>query len=349
MKKTAIAMFLLGLSSAAYAGGAHEVPVVSDTVIDVTRPSDNFGAEVTIVVSRQSVGLIAFHLDESSTLPKNVTADDIEKASLWVWVKSIEDKEGAPTAASMSFSQTDGEHEEDIVTWETRPAIGEAFHERTVSASRQFALVDVTDPVKKSIINRDRDVGFAVGTTTDGVTVALDSKENDLTGHQPRLMIALKPVPGPQGPQGERGNDGIGSGTPGPKGDPGEKGDKGDKGDAGVAGPQGPQGEKGRDGDGISGPKGDKGDKGDTGPSGPQGQKGDAGATGPQGPKGDPGPQGPQGEKGRDGDGIPGQKGDTGPQGPQGEKGDPGPQGPQGEKGDKGDKGDPGYCKSGCH
>ena len=346
MKKTAIALFLFGLSSAAYAGGTHEVPVVSDTVIDVSRPADNFGSEGSIFVSRQSVGLVSFRLDESSTLPKNVTANDIEKAILWVWVKSIEDKEGAPTAASMSFSQTDGEHEEDIVTWETRPAIGEAFHERTVSASRQFALVDVTDPVKKSIINRDRDVGFAVGTTTDGVTVALDSKENDLTGHQPRLMIALKPVPGPQGPQGERGNDGIGSGVPGPKGDPGDKGEKGDTGVAGPQGPQGqqgPQGEKGRDGDGIPGPKGDKGDIGPAGPQGPQGPKGNDGATGPQGSKGDPGPQGPQGEKGRDGDGIPGEKGDTGPQG---EKGDQGPQGPQGEKGEKGD---PGYCKSWCH
>jgi hypothetical protein len=343
MKKTSIALLLFGLYSAAYAGGAHEVPVVSDTVIDVTRPSDNFGSEGSVFVYRQSLGLIAFHLDESSTLPKNVTADDIEKASLWVWVSAIEDNEGAQAEVSIEFSQTDGDYSEDAVTWETRPMIGDAFHERTVSASRQFALVDVTDQVKKAIRNRDRDVGFAVGTPSVGVTVALDSKENDLTGHQPRLMIALKPVPGPQGPQGERGNDGLGSGVPGPKGDPGEKGDKGDKGDAGVAGPQGPQGEKGRDGDGISGPKGD------TGPSGPQGQKGDAGATGPQGPKGDPGPQGPQGEKGRDGDGIPGQKGDTGPQGPQGEKGDPGPQGPQGEKGDKGDKGDPGYCKSGCH
>ena len=346
MKKTAIALFLLGLSSAAYAGGAHEVPVVSDTVIDVSRQADNFGSEGSIFVSRQSVGLISFHLDENSTLPKNATADDIEKASLWVWVKSIEDKEGAPAAASLSFSQTDGEYFEDAVTWETRPVIGDAFHERTVSASRQFALVDVTDQVKKAIRNRDRDVGFAVGTTTDGVTVALDSKENERTGHQPRLMIALKPVPGPQGPQGERGNDGLGSGVPGPKGDPGEKGEKGDKGDAGVAGPQGPQGEKGRDGDGIPGPKGDKGD---TGPAGPQGQKGDTGATGPQGPKGDPGPQGPQGEKGRDGDGIPGEKGDTGPQGPQGPQGDKGDTGPQGPKGDKGDKGDPGYCKGGCH
>lgn len=346
MKKTAIALFLLSISSAAYAGGAHEVPVVSDTMVDVSRPSDNFGAEGYIVVSSRSVGLIAFHLDENSTLPQNASADDIEKASLWVWLSSVVDKEGAPTAASLSFSQTDGEYDEESVTLETRPVIGDAFHERTVSASRQFALVDVTDQVKKAIRNRDRDVWFAVGTTTDGVTVALDSKENDLTGHQPRLMIALKPVPGPQGPQGERGNDGLGSGVPGPKGDPGEKGEKGekgDKGDAGVAGPQGPQGEKGRDGDGIPGPKGDNGD---TGPAGPQGQKGDAGATGPQGPKGDPGQQGPQGEKGRDGDGIPGQKGDTGPQG---EKGDQGPQGPQGPQGEKGDKGDPGYCKSGCH
>ena len=346
MKKTAIALFLFGLSSAAYAGGAHEVPVVSDTVIDVSRPAYNFGSEGRIFVSRQSVGLVSFRLDESSTLPKNVTANDIEKASLWVWVNAIADNEGAKESASLEFSQTEGEYPEDTVTWETRPVIGEAFHERTVSASRQFALVDVTDPVKKAIINRDRDVGFAVGTTTDGVTVALDSKENDLTGHQPRLMIALKPVPGPQGPQGERGNDGIGSGTPGPKGDPGEKGEKGDTGVAGPQGPQGqqgPQGEKGRDGDGIPGPKGDKGD---IGPAGPQGQKGDAGATGPQGQKRDPGPQGPQGEKGRDGDGIPGQKGDTGPQG---EKGDPGPQGPQGPQGEKGEKGDPGYCKSWCH
>ncbi len=327
MKKTAIALFLFGLSSASYAGGAHEVPVVSDTMIDISRPSDNFGAEGDIVVSLHSSGLIAFHLDESSTLPQNVSAEDIEKVSLWVWVNSINDKEGVQASALLDFSQTDGEYEEDTVTWKTRPLIEDAFHERTLSASRKFALVDVTDPVKKAIRNRDRDVGFAIGTPTDGVTVAIDSKENERTGHQPRLMIALKPVPGPQGPQGY----------------PGEKGDKGD---AGVAGPQGPQGEKGRDGDGIPGPKGDKGDKGDAGSTGPQGQKGNDGATGPQGPKGDPGPQGPQGEKGRDGDGIPGQKGDTGPQG---EKGEPGPQGPQGEKGDKGDKGDPGYCKSGCH
>ena len=67
MKKTAIALFLFGLSSAAYAGGTHEVPVVSDTVIDVSRPADNFGSEGSIFVSRQSVGLVSFRLDESST------------------------------------------------------------------------------------------------------------------------------------------------------------------------------------------------------------------------------------------------------------------------------------------
>lgn len=335
MKKTAIALFLLGLYSAANAGGAHEVPVISDTVIDITRPADNFGAEGAIVVSNQSAGLIAFHLDENSTLPDN--ADDIEKASLWVWVNSIKNKDGVPAESLLEFSQTDTGYSEDAVTFETKPVIGDAFHERAVSAARQFVLVDVTDPVKNAIRNRDRDVGFAISTPTDGVTVALNSKENELTGHHPRLMIAMKPVPGPQGQQGERGNDGLGVSVPGPKGDPGEKGDKGD---TGATGPQGQQGEKGRDGDGIPGPKGDKGDIGSVGPQGP---KGSDGATGPQGQKGDQGPQGPQGEKGRDGDGIPGSTG------PQGEKGDPGPQGPQGQKGDKGDKGDPGYCKSGCH
>lgn len=330
MKKTVIALFLFGLYSAANAEGAHEVPVVSDTMIDITRPTDNFGSEGDIVVSRQSTGLIAFHLDENSTLPQNVSAEDIEKASLWVLVNSIKDKEGVPAEALLAFSQTDGEYAEDTVTWKDRPIIEDAFHERKLVASRQFALIDVTDQVKKAIRNRDRDVGFAVGTTTDGVTVALDSKENERTGHHPRLMIALKSVPGPQGPQGY----------------PGDKGDKGDKGDTGIAGPQGPQGEKGRDGDGIPGPKGDKGD---TGLAGPQGPKGNDGATGPQGPKGDPGPQGPQGEKGRDGDGIPGEKGDPGPQGPQGPQGPKGDKGDTGPQGPKGDKGDPGYCKDKCH
>lgn len=359
MKKTilslSIAAALFGAN--AQAGGAHEVPVIADTRIDLTVPDENFGAAESILITESSIGLIRFRLDPNSTLPE-VKSDRIAKASLWVWVN------GVVETADLHVALVYGAWNEDAVTYGDAPYIGNDFDNREVTNSRQFVLFDVTQQVKEWLSNPELHLGFALRLYQQGVSLSLDSKENTLTGHQPRLMIALTPVPGPQGIQGERGLDGLpgkdgvdglagvdgAPGEKGEKGDPGEKGEKGDAGETGIAGLPGERGEIGPQGEqgiaGVQGPAGERGLQGEpgpqglTGPVGPMGPQGERGLQGEQGIAGAPGPQGPMGPEGQ-----PGQQGERGYQGPQGERGDAGPQGlvgPMGPAGPQGNDGLPG-------
>jgi hypothetical protein len=93
--------------------------------------------------------------------------------------------------------------------------------------------------------------GTHVSTSTDGVTIWIDS------------------IFGPQGPQGV-------AGPQGPQGVAGPQGPQGVQGNIGATGPQGPQG--------VAGPQGPQGVQGNTGATGPQGPQGVAGPQGPTGP-----------------------------------------------------------------
>ena len=123
----------------------------------------------------------------------------------------------------------------------------------TVSQANQYVSVDVTALVQAWVTAPATNFGLAL--TAGTASVQFDSKENDLTGHQPLLDIQTVS----QGPAGAQGAAGV----------------AGPAGAAGAAGPQGPAG--------VAGAPGATGPAGTTGPAGP------IGLQGPQGIKGLPG------------------------------------------------------------
>ena len=218
-----------------------------------------------------------------STLPAGITADNVQKATLKLYVNRL------TTAGSFDIFKVTADWDEMTITDQTAPSFDEVVAAGVpINQGKIFVTVDLTNLVTDWLNGTTPNYGISILPNTAGILVNFDSKDGVATSHEPQLEIVLQET-GPEGPQGVQG----------PQGDQGPKGDKGDtgpQGPIGLTGAQGPQG--------LQGPQGPKGDKGDQGPQGAQGLKGDTGNQGPQGIqglKGDKGDQGTQGVQGPQG------------------------------------------------
>ena len=281
-----------------------------------------------------------------SSLPANITSQDINKATLYFYVKSSLGAVGKFQIRPLGSSWN-----EYTVVYSTPPSeYPVAVVTDFVANAPNYVGVDITQVVKNWLSRPGSNFGISIEPyyANPTASIAMDSKESNSTSHPAFIDIVLVntgtvgPVgpTGPVGPQGLTGPAGI-KGATGPQGLPGAAGAKGDAGPQGIKGDIGPQGLPG-----AAGAKGDVGSQGPRGATGPQGLPGTTGAkgdAGPQGPKGDTGPQGLPGATGAKGDvGSQGPKGATGPQGLPGTSGAKGDAGPQGPKGDTGPQGLPG-------
>ena len=355
----AAAIALLPISSF-----ADTVHVAEDAFTKADKPTKNKGAdkkvEVKDTAGKERIGFARF---DFSTLPDDVTSDDIVKATLRMWVEKVD------SAGTIEVRRVDADWDESSITANTSPShtletsVGVA-----ATDNDHFITVDLTDLVKDWAdgVSDPFDNNFGIAlVATGGTKVKIGAKETK-HDHEMQIEVVLGgagPVgaTGPTGPQGvagptgATGDQGI-QGVAGPIGATGPQGIQGVAGSIGATGPQGIQGVAGPTGatgdqgtQGAAGPTGAtgaQGDQGNTGPTGDTGVQGDQGIQGPtgdtgvQGDQGPIGPTGPQGQQGPTGNtGPQGTTGDTGPQGPQGTTGDPGPQGLQGPTGDQGPQG----------
>ena len=206
-----------------------------------------------------------------ATLPPDTIVSDIKQARLRLWVNS-----NATVLGSVTMTPVTSAWEEltlkDTATGTMTFGVPKIV-EIPVNHNSNFISIDVTDWVKAWLDGTLRNEGFVIeaSASTTLLNLAFDSKEADLTSHEPRLEIALSKI-GPAGPAGPQGPQGL-TGVEGAKGETGPPGATGPEGPAGVAGPQGPAGVPGL-----------------AGPQGPNGSTGETGATGAQGPQGPAGP-----------------------------------------------------------
>ena len=218
-----------------------------------------------------------------STLPAGITADNVQKATLKLYVNRL------TTAGSFDIFKVTADWDEMTITDQTAPSFDEVVAAGVpINQGKIFVTVDLTNLVMDWLNGTTPNYGISILPNTAGILVNFDSKDGVATSHEPQLEIVLQET-GPEGPQGVQG-------PQGPQGPKGDKGDTGPQGPIGLTGAQGPQG--------LQGPQGPKGDKGDQGPQGAQGLKGDTGNQGPQGIpglKGDKGDQGTQGVQGPQG------------------------------------------------
>jgi hypothetical protein len=205
-----------------------QIPVTDDTFTSSLAPTTNYGSRVALVVQSASAsGSIllvepggsnahAYIRFDLSALPPNLAASNVSKADLRLYVDYV--------ASPGTF---------DVYL------VGGPWAEATLTANNAEAAVPTTliasgVPVTTALKYLDIDITDAVtawltGTANNGIVlvpssgsnifVALDSKENPLTGHDPQLSVTVVSM-GPQGPQGPQGP-------------------------AGAMGPQGPQGPQG--------------------------------------------------------------------------------------------------------
>ena len=356
------AIGLLCFLMAAQKAGAVEALLLQDTYVDngtTGKPppnNSNYGTGTDLRVFKGSGRIGRSFLKYSlATLPPGTTASDITQARLRLWVNLNTTVLGAITMTPVT-SAWDELALKDNTTGTLTFGLPK-LSDLPITSSANFVSIDVTNWVKAWLSGTLANEGFVIEASalSSTLNLAFDSKESNLTSHEPRLEISLSKIgpPGPAGPQGPQGSSGLAGppGMTGPAGATGSPGPVGPTGPRGVDGQQGPQGIAGADGtkwfSWTGAPSQNLGalfdyyldlSTGDiwqkvSNEGGPvwalQGS-----IRGVQGPPGAPGVQGPPGPVGLTGSpGAPGLQGNSGPPGPAGETGSQGPPGPPGPAG----------------
>ncbi|HEX6187372.1 MAG TPA: DNRLRE domain-containing protein [Pyrinomonadaceae bacterium] len=236
-------MFLAGTSL------AQTATLTDDADTSSTAITTNNGAATSLTVSQlpgkkgvltTQNSYIKFKLTPS--LPPGTTAANVAKATLKVYVTS------ANTGSSFNVMRVNGAWEEATITDTSANLLTMLPEVSGVPVTRvnSFIVVDLTQLVKDWLSGAQPNHGIALTAGASASLITFDSKENEQTGHEPKLEITLVDA-GPQGPQG----------IPGAKGDTGEAGPQGPKGDKGETGAQGPAGPQG-----ATGPQGPPGSSG---------------------------------------------------------------------------------------
>jgi hypothetical protein len=353
---------------------AVEALLLQDTYVDNANPATNYGesGDLRVDVEPYMVEggtLRAFLKFSLATLPPGTVASDIKQARLRLWVNSSSQPcscgivaGSLPIIGSITLTPVTSEWGELSLTDDKAANLTFGTPQYAdvlmLGSIGNFVSIDVTDWAQAWLDGTLVNEGFMIETgvsNSDWQNLFFDSKESQVTSHEPQLDIVLVGPAGPEGavgpvgPIGPQGNTGptgaVGAtgptGATGPIGLTGPEGPTGATGPIGLTGPTGPTGETGPIGlTGPTGPTGETGPIGLTGPTGPTGETGPTGLTGPTGPAGETGATGAQGPAGPSGlDGPAGPQGPIGPVGSQGPIGPIGPIGPTGPTGDLGPAG----------
>ncbi len=365
--KPSRAALLAALLAIAGTASAETLYLTDDTFINYAQPTRSKGDKLSIKVLdtvEPRVGYVAF---DSSSLPDGLTGQDIESATLRLWVKNVRNEGGG-----VELRLTREPWFEETLTPESLPRSSPSSSTFQVLPGDEgsYVSIDVTGLFIASLKTRAADPRVSFELRSAGARVEFDSKEIDpnsddleQTSNPAELVVIRKTLVGETGPEGPPGE----VGPEGPPGPPGVQGIQGLPGEDGLRGEDGSScssistanganitctdgtmasllnGLPGRDGK-----DGARGEKGDTGATGPKGDRGEAGAQGAIGLPGMDGRDGMDGDDGlscwdqnengrfdpdiedRDGD----RKASTGDcAGPTGSEGPEGPAGPEGPPG----------------
>src|ERR1035441_9854003 len=196
--KTILLSVMLSLSP--LAGQAATVTVAADAHISSSNATVNYGSAPVLSVGEGASALIAFDL---SSLPAGLTASNIEKATLTVFVHK------ANTAGALDLAQVTAPWSEGLVTYNNRPTSAAAMQSVPVSASESYVTFDITLLVRQWAIGAAEHypVDFTASAGQPGTVVDLDSKESTSTSHSAFAEITLVSM-GPQGAPGTPGTPG---------------------------------------------------------------------------------------------------------------------------------------------
>lgn len=171
------------------------LPDGSDTFTVAARAGENFGKAQLLFVTGAGAGRpdgpgrnarswISFDL---STLPAGTTPTQVLKATLLVYASRLH--AGGTVEASESLASW----QETTLNSDDAPATGAPIGKAAIEADASFVTVDVTRAVQDWLQNPESNFGLVLSADSGSpdLAVAFDSKENVLTGHWPRIEIAL--------------------------------------------------------------------------------------------------------------------------------------------------------------
>jgi hypothetical protein len=211
------------------AASASDALLIGDTHINSAHPNTNFGGVSNLHVGNGSQALLKFDLQPA--LPAGTTANQIVQANLVVYVNRV-DNAGAVDIQAVTSSWN-----EFAVTFSSAPSVGPVSATIPIGQAGRFISIDVTVLVQSWVTTPASNQGISLSPSSTAPTtfVLFDSKENEETGHQPRLEVILA---GPVGATGLPGPVGLTGAT----GAAGATGAQGPIGLTGATGPQGLQG-----------------------------------------------------------------------------------------------------------
>jgi hypothetical protein len=174
------ALLIAGLSP--LAAQAVMLPIIADTHVAAT----NAGASVAVNINPSTKALLNF---DTSTLPSGITSNDIAKATLVFYVKSV------PTSGRVQVSPVTGAWSESSVNLSNVPSTGASQETSTnISSSNTYFAVDVTTSVMDWVDFPATTKGLMLEPAglTSATSLTIDSKEAIQTSHPAYIEIALK-------------------------------------------------------------------------------------------------------------------------------------------------------------
>lgn len=212
-------LLILSLLLASVGAFSQAAPPMADTFSFSTQPNTNYGGSTMLMVGTDAKAYLKFNL---GTLPTNAS---VNKAILRLYVDAFTQR------GSFDAFEVDSPWTEIGLTAQNAPAPGPSAtggKPVTITAPNvtHFILIDITGLVQKWVSGATPNNGVVLALTTAQGSFAFDSKESQLTSHEPELEISLIGPAGPQGPAGPAGAIGpIGpAGPQGPQGPAGPKG-----------------------------------------------------------------------------------------------------------------------------
>lgn len=211
LPRSAHALLLAALFSVALAGtpAFGQLPLTDDTYDtppannNASAGNTNYGGSQYVLV--QAPGVSSYLLFDTTKLPAGVTAGNIQKAYLRLYIDAI------TQSGSLDVHLVSKSWSESALTYNTAPAWGNMVASGVVlKPKKQFVDIDVT-PAVAAWLNGTPNYGLVLSPSSGStISASFDSKENTNTSHNAELELILVNV-GPQGPAGSAATVSVGS------------------------------------------------------------------------------------------------------------------------------------------
>jgi hypothetical protein len=179
-----------------------QAPPSGDTFVSANKASTNYGFNSSLVVQASGGGntLVQFNL---SSLPNGVTASQLNKATLRLFVSGLTD------SGTSDVYLINGAWNENTVTYSNAPPLGTLVKSAAsvpASAKENFVEVDITSALETWLTTPSQNYDIAlVPSPLSSISASFNSKEATDTAHEPQLIYSFNGPVGPQGPAGPAG------------------------------------------------------------------------------------------------------------------------------------------------